>query len=208
MRANRAVGGLIVLLVAGLALNCVGDSTTAGQDAAADVDLTGTESHPCFANGTCDQGLECISQVCVNLDGGSDGATDSAINDASDAGADVAFDFACSAPCSGGKVCCGTIDTTGSFPGCSVTTASSVCALGSACTSSILTLSCGVNAVRFCTQAADCTESGDGSAETSYDHCCTLNGFKPPSDAGFPTHACMSQTFASGSGATCVTGGD
>jgi hypothetical protein len=53
----------LAVLVAGLLPACGGSSSKP----------TGSESGPCFSNGTCDAGLTCVSQVCVNL-GGAGGA--------------------------------------------------------------------------------------------------------------------------------------
>jgi sulfatase modifying factor 1 len=65
-------------------IDCVGDGGGLVDDGGADADLTGTIRHACYANGTCNVGLACVSGVCVELDGGGADATLS--NDAGDAG--------------------------------------------------------------------------------------------------------------------------
>lgn len=55
---------------------CVGDGGTTNTDGG---DSTGSEGKPCYANKTCNAGLTCISDVCVDLgkvDAATDGSSD------------------------------------------------------------------------------------------------------------------------------------
>ncbi len=92
MKTNaRTLGALCVALFAAAAVvACVGDDSST-VDGGPDADFTGTAGHACYANGTCDVGLSCISGVCVELDAGNDAnapdATDADAGlDASDGG--------------------------------------------------------------------------------------------------------------------------
>ncbi len=111
---------------------CVGDdpTTNSGNDEGGG---PGSIGNACFANGTCDQGLSCISNVCVDLDSGAstDGAsgpqdsstvpgttTDAADNaDASATSCDASVLSPANIPCpdtaegctpDGGEFCCAT----------------------------------------------------------------------------------------------------
>jgi hypothetical protein len=67
---NRGGWWLAFGCVGALALaRCGGGGSSPPVDAGPDVDPTGTEGHACFANGTCNAGLTCASNVCVKLDG-------------------------------------------------------------------------------------------------------------------------------------------
>ncbi len=56
-------------------LACVGDSTIGAPDSSVDACLIGNEGCPCTTGGSCNPGLSCKSNVCVNL-GGDSGPTD------------------------------------------------------------------------------------------------------------------------------------
>jgi uncharacterized protein YfaQ (DUF2300 family) len=82
--------GLLALVVASA---CVGDNTVVPPDGGTDASTIGSLGQPCFSNGTCNAGLTCISNVCVQLDaGGTDAPIDSPNDqqtDASDAATTV-----------------------------------------------------------------------------------------------------------------------
>lgn len=69
--------GFLALAVASA---CVGDSTTT-PDGGTDASTVGSLGQPCFSNGTCNTGLTCISNVCVQLDGGGTDAPADGPND-------------------------------------------------------------------------------------------------------------------------------
>ena len=52
------------------ALGCGGGGTAKGNDGGCPA---GSETCPCYGNGTCDQGLACASNLCVNLSGSGNG---------------------------------------------------------------------------------------------------------------------------------------
>src|SRR5262245_56111595 len=82
-------------------LNCVGDSE--GPPPGPDADVTGTEGHACFGNGTCNAGLTCVSKVCVNLDGSTDAGNpgDGGVDASKDSGSgDGGAGDACGTYCS------------------------------------------------------------------------------------------------------------
>jgi len=84
VRSNVRRAYLFFALVVGAAdcslLTNLDDIGDAGGDASA----IGTEGHACYANGTCNGGLTCASNLCVRIDGGPDGAgADASVDDAS-----------------------------------------------------------------------------------------------------------------------------
>lgn len=166
--------------LAGGVVRCVGNTTVATQDAGPDVDTTGTAGHACFANGSCDQGLTCVSpNVCVILDAGSD------------APPDATFDYLCTTASNcGTNVCCATVNTSGNVP-CTVDGASSMCTSAAACITSI-PLMCSVETVRLCTHNDDCSEP-------NYDQCCTVPSFS--TSLSF----CWTQGYAAAVGGSCLS---
>ncbi len=66
-----------------MVLACVSDSP-AGVDASDDGSGPGNEGKPCYANGTCNPTLTCISNVCVQL--GTDAGSDAPAEAATDSG--------------------------------------------------------------------------------------------------------------------------
>jgi hypothetical protein len=79
-----AAGGLALLTVA--IVSCVGDSASgvavdSDSGATAEASTTGGEGQPCYANGTCNGSLSCVSKVCVNLssDSGGGGGQDGSV---------------------------------------------------------------------------------------------------------------------------------
>jgi hypothetical protein len=71
-----AASGLAVLV------SCVGDDSSPTKD------RSGEEGQPCFSNGTCNAGLTCLSNTCVNT-GGGDAASSTDATTAQDAGTTV-----------------------------------------------------------------------------------------------------------------------
>jgi hypothetical protein len=153
----------------------------------------------------------------TNLDGGSDAANDNTTGDSAtdaakdtggdsaseggnDAGQDVTISIACTKPsdCVDGGAdgavtsvnCCGTINTTGSFPTCSFASATTACEAPSACPTTFDTMGCGSDTVRLCTVNGDCTEN-------TYNKCCSFKY----QDAS--VHFCANQGIASIAGGTC-----
>lgn len=88
----RWMVGLIVVGLAGAVCS------SEGKDA-------GTEGGPCFANGTCNTGLSCLSETCVDPTGGSDDTGGGPQGDA--IGGDTATSGTCDAtnPCPQRQFC-------------------------------------------------------------------------------------------------------
>jgi hypothetical protein len=141
---------------------------------------------------------------------GMDGASDSSNNDSggNDAGMgmDVQISITCAfpaecvdggdwdaayPPADAGEVCCGTLTTSGTFPGCSLSSITTSCAAPGSCPTTIDTSSCGTDTVRGCKHKGECTESG-------YNQCCTVK----QGDAGITF--CMSTGLATLLGASCT----
>jgi hypothetical protein len=79
---NRSfLGWAATTLIASSALwtGCVADPPGDVANNNTDAGGPGSQGNACFPNGTCNEGLECVSQICVNLDG--------AVGDASGDGA-------------------------------------------------------------------------------------------------------------------------
>jgi hypothetical protein len=62
----------LVILVGCVAIGC-GSAASTGGTGASGSKPAGTEGGPCYANGTCNGGLTCASQLCVNLTGAGGG---------------------------------------------------------------------------------------------------------------------------------------
>jgi hypothetical protein len=104
--------------------------------------------------------------------------------DCFDGGGDAAF------PPDAGEVCCGTIQTAGTFPQCSFNAASTVCQTPGACPTNVSLQSCGTDQVRLCESDKECTENG-GNLTNTFDKCCSTQY----QDAG-RVHFCGSTTIA------------
>ncbi len=176
---------LLLLAPSALVYACSGDNNTndAGTDATTDV-ATKPDAAP-------DTGTDAAK------DSGTDAPqTDGSFNitcfkpaDCFDGGGDAAF------PPDSGEVCCGTVQTSGNFPGCSFDTASTACTAPGTCPTTIGTQSCGTDKVRLCESDTECTEDG-GNVLNTYNKCCsTAFG-----DAGARVHFCGNTTLAGVSG--------
>lgn len=139
-----------------------------------------------------------------NDTGTTDGSSDAAKTDgATDAGQDVSITITCIKPADcidggnldaayppdSGEVCCGTVQTAGTFPNCAFNAASTTCAAPSACATSIGLQSCGTDTVRLCSADSECTEMG--TSFTTYNKCCSATY----QDAG-RVHFCSNTTIA------------
>ncbi len=126
------------------------DSTT-GTDAAADTSTTDVAADSAKDSGTTDAPADVtISITCLEpancIDGGA---------------LDAAYP-----PADSGIVCCGTVVTTGAFPNCALSGASTACMAPSACASNVNTSSCGNDTFRLCEGNSECTE-------TNFNKCCS-----------------------------------
>jgi len=108
---------LTILFVAALAFSALacgsGDNNVAGKS---DACATGAEACPCFANDTCDAGLECHSALCVRL-GNSGGAPGGVSGGAPGAGGSPLASTGGSAATSGGAQATGGMPATASGGG-------------------------------------------------------------------------------------------
>lgn len=163
-----------------------GDSSEDGSSACP----AGSESCPCYGNGTCDGALTCASNVCVALGSGGGSGT----------GGSSAVGVACeSAPCSAGQTCClGVEDATAWACGtASATDATDPCYMAPGTRIPPSVASC--DGPEDCTAGSDCC--GHGTA-TSFDYSCF------PREGGVPcasasTTLCHS-TSDCASGQTCL----
>jgi hypothetical protein len=179
---------LLLLAPSALVYACSGDSSTTDGG----TDATANDAAPDVAKDTGTQDT---------------GTQDTGVQDSG--GGDVSFNITCLKPANcidggdqdaayppdSGEVCCGTVQTSGTFPSCSFDQASTACAGPSTCPTTIGTSSCGTDKVRLCESDTECTEN-TGNPLSSYTKCCsTAFG-----DAGMRVHFCGNTTIASISG--------
>jgi hypothetical protein len=176
---------LLLLAPSALIYACGGDSSTndGGTDATSDVANdtskpdTGTNDTGTNDTGVQDSGL---GDVSITLD-----CLKPA--DCFDGGGDAAF------PPDSGEVCCGTVQTSGTFPQCSFGAASTKCSAPSACATTISLQSCSTDTVRLCESDTECTEQGTNNFN-KYTKCCSTS----LGDAG-RVHFCANTTIATAS---------
>jgi hypothetical protein len=183
---------LLLLVPSALVYACGGDSSPSdgGTDAVADNTVkdsggdTATDTGP--GDTGADTGKDAGGDVSVTL-------TCLKPADCFDGGGDAAF------PPDAGEVCCGTVQTSGTFPQCSFNSASTVCQAPGACPTNVNLQSCGTDQVRLCESDTECTENG-GNLTNTYNKCCSTQY----QDAG-RVHFCASTTIAtvSGGAITC-----
>lgn len=130
----------------------------------------GTESGPCYPNGTCNEGLTCASNRCVRVDGGvtdagptdgssSNAANDAAPNDASTRDAFAKFDAsACYPPTTAPKIECGNAPC-GTGDKCCAGSTSACTVINSACANGSKPIACLTSSQ--CTDAEVCCAQGD-----------------------------------------------
>lgn len=159
-----------------------------------------------------DGGSDAANDNTTNPDtGGGDAAKDTSTNDTGtdtgpgDAGNDVSFTVTCLKPADcidggnpdaayppdSGEVCCATVQTSGTFPNCSLNAASTKCSAPSACASQFA-LSCGTDTARLCTNTTECTEG-------TYNDCCSAD----LGDAG-TIHLCFNKALSNQTGGKIV----
>ena len=125
-----------------------------------------------------DGGSDAANDNTTKPDSGGDAANDTGTTpertpDAGDAGNDVSITITCLKPADcidgggdaafppdSGEVCCGTVQTSGSFPQCSFNSASTACQAPGACPTTVNLQSCGTDQVRLCEADKECTEKG------------------------------------------------
>jgi hypothetical protein len=150
-------------------------------------------------NNTNDAGTDATTDVATKPDAAPDTGTDAAKDSGTDAPqqSDASFTLTCFKPADcfdgggdaafppdAGEVCCGTVQTSGTFPSCSFDQAGTACQAPSACATTIGLQSCGTDQVRLCESNTECAEPG-------YDLCCsTAFG-----DAGARVHFCGNNTL-------------
>jgi hypothetical protein len=106
-------------------------------------------------------------------------------------GADGGPSITCTRPadCKQGDFCCGTVNTGGRYPNCTISNVATTCT--QSCTTMLAGQKCEKNTVRMCEAGADCTEQ-------LYNRCC-----KFPYGANASISVCSNTLVAEAGGGTC-----